>query len=135
VRALVTGSRAWSDAGAIKRCPESLLAEHGPGITLVHGDCRGADRVAAACAADLGMTVEAHPADWVTYGRAAGVIRNSEMLASGVDLCLAFHDDLDRSRGTRDMVKKCLSSGVPVKLTSTRDGITVAWFQGRSLSW
>jgi hypothetical protein len=37
-----------------------------------------------------GYQIEAHPADWHRYGRAAGHRRNAEMITLGADGCVAF---------------------------------------------
>ena len=82
-RLLVTGSRTWHDVRAIERVLAVILDRHPEGVLLVHGACpRGADPIAAAYAARTpGYQVEAHPADWHRYGRAAGYRRNAEMIA------------------------------------------------------
>lgn len=60
-----------------------------------------------------------YPADWKTYGRAAGPIRNRQMLTCGQpDLVLAFHDALEISKGTANMVKIARKAGVPVVVIS-----------------
>ena len=47
--------------------------------------------------------------------RAAGPIRNQRMLVEGKpDLVIAFHDDLESSRGTKDMIKRSLKAGIRV---------------------
>jgi YspA, cpYpsA-related SLOG family len=84
-RLLVTGSRTWDDDAVIEHALAAVLARHPEGVLLVHGACpRRADAIAVACAArTLGFQVEAHPADWHRYGRAAGQRRNAEMVALG----------------------------------------------------
>lgn len=85
------------------------------GLVIVHGGARGADRLAGAWAHDRGVTEEIHPADWAAHGRAAGPIRNAEMLASGVDLVLAFRSP-GESRGTDHMVSIARKAGVGVEV-------------------
>ena len=83
---------------------------------MVHGACpRGADAIAAAYAARTpGYRTEAHPADWVRHGRAAGYRRNAEMIASGADGCAAFIRG--RSPGSTDTVRQARAAGIPVWL-------------------
>ncbi len=71
---LVTGSRTWDEAAVIEHALAVTLARHPTGVLLVHGVCpRGADAFAAAYATrTTGYRIEAHPADWCRYGRAAG---------------------------------------------------------------
>ena len=47
---------------------------------LLHGGARGADRTIGRAAFQLGWLVEVLPADWRRHGRAAGPIRNRELL-------------------------------------------------------
>lgn len=97
---------------AISESPHDLAP-----ITIVEGCARGADSMAERLATMVyGIDLEHHPANWDALGKPAGPIRNTEMLASGIDLCLAFHKDLKRSKGTLDMVEKCLRAGIEVRL-------------------
>lgn len=63
-----------------------------------------------------------HPADWQKYNKAAGPVRNGEMLKlhPDINLVLAFHDDIDSSRGTADMVARAQKADIEVWLTSRR---------------
>ena len=115
---LVCGDRFWQDAHTIRR----VLAGLGPD-TVVHGGAPGADRLAGVVAAGLGLSVRAYPAQWHQYGRAAGPLRNQEMLADArPDLVLAFHRNLARSRGTGDMVRRAQAAGVQVRVFTGKDG-------------
>lgn len=105
-RVLITGSRDWTDELAIIDAITNIAIPPSA-WTLVHGDSRGADRIGASFAAGLGMTVEAHPADWDRYGRSAGFRRNAEMVNLGADVCLAFiRDDSRGATMTADMAEK-----------------------------
>lgn len=64
-------------------------------VTVVHGDCDGVDRIAAAVARKRGWFVEAHPAQGhptVDFGPwpGAGPRRNRHMVLLGADLVLAY---------------------------------------------
>lgn len=78
---------------------------------------------------DHGVLTRHFPAPWERFrkvrgsvGNPAGSIRNRDMLRAamdaGLDLVLAFHDDIAHSRGTRDMVKIARAAQVPVELHS-----------------
>jgi hypothetical protein len=80
---------------------------------VIEGEARGADTIAREEAEKLGLTVERYPADWARYGRAAGPIRNKQMLVEGrPDFVLAFSADIERSRGTRNMVDQAIKAGL-----------------------
>lgn len=74
---LVTGSRYWEDSVHIRQVLESVQEEcsEGSRMILVHGNCRGADRLAATEAQKLGWRVISVPARWHTKDPKTGVIR------------------------------------------------------------
>lgn len=102
MRVIVCGSRNWKNERVMRRQLERLPSN----TCIVEGGCRGADLMAAKIAKELGFEVNEHPARWGQYGKAAGPIRNQEMLDSGgIVLVLAFHEDFARSKGTLHMVE------------------------------
>jgi hypothetical protein len=107
MRFLVTGGRDFNDNAAIV----NALCDLPEDAILIHGDARGADRIAAWYWSGIRQRQsEAYPADWARNGRAAGPIRNQRMLDSGVDLVIAF----DGGTGTADMVSRAKKAGVRV---------------------
>lgn len=106
-RIAVTGGRDFNDAELVRRTLSAIRFSKDD--VLVHGACRGADTLAAEVASRIG-TQEPHPADWKKYGRAAGPIRNREMLSSGVDMLIAFPG----GAGTRNCVMIAEELGIPV---------------------
>lgn len=109
-RIIVTGGRRYRDTATIRRVLEEY--HQTPPPTLVHGGAPGADSEAACVGYLLGWIVEAHPADWQRHGRAAGPIRNQQMVDSGADLVIAFPG----GRGTADMVRRARAAGIPVRV-------------------
>lgn len=118
MRLLVTGDRNWRDAVSVEEALRTFTKEQGYGMnhTLISGDARGADTYADVIGQLFGFTIERYPADWEAHGRAAGPIRNKQMLDSGVDYCIAFHNDLGSSKGTRDMVERVEKAGIPLTI-------------------
>jgi hypothetical protein len=113
MRVLVTGSTSWTDPDPIRR----EFADLPPGTTALHGDCVVVDALAGEVARLLGSTVERWeklPADFRRYGRAAWKGLNERMLASGVNLVIAFHPDWNvqgRARGTRHTMQLAEAAG------------------------
>lgn len=111
-RVLVTGGRDYADYAAVEAALAEFDLDHYIELpVLVHGAARGADSLAAQAAEFLGMPIEAHPANWRKYGKAAGAIRNQEMLDTGVDIVLAFPG----GTGTADMIRRARKAGVEVR--------------------
>ena len=113
VRILITGDRNWSDKKFMKRVLSNYDANN---CVLVHGNCRGADTIAGDVATELGMEVEVYPANWSKYQKAAGPIRNAEMLKTDPHIILVWHDDLARSRGTKSCVTLAKKMGMESRL-------------------
>ncbi len=123
-RILVTGSRDWTDWRVIDRAMSAAFAWLNYGHAtmpfrpvLVHGAARGADTIAAGLARLAHWDVEGYPADWDRHGKAAGPIRNAEMVALGADICLAFPFPRPPGKagtsGTEDCYTRALAAGIP----------------------
>ncbi|MGH9283644.1 MAG: DUF2493 domain-containing protein, partial [Acidimicrobiales bacterium] len=114
-RILVTGSRTWTDNAPIRMALETWRRQL-PGAVLVHGDARGADRIAAAIWCSWGLPTEAHPADWARHGRAGGHVRNRAMVALGATVCLAFIHNY--SPGASACAALAEAAGIPTHRTT-----------------
>lgn len=118
---VVCGSRNWGAYEPIHNRLSALPGEH-EGITIIHGACSrkvagrevSADMLADKAARELGFTVDRHPADWMKYGRGAGMIRNRAMLDLGPDLVLAFQHN--GSPGTADTIREARRRGIDVEV-------------------
>lgn len=110
MRILVCGSRHFNDCFILKEVLEKLEIK-----TIIHGDARGADRLAGGYARTWGIEEVKFPADWEKYGKAAGPIRNQQMLEEGKpDMVIAFL--APNSRGTKDMISRAEKANIPVKI-------------------
>lgn len=112
MKVLVCGDRNWNDPKLIKLRLKKLSRN----TIIIHGAARGADTLAGIAAKELGMEVIEFPAKWNIYGIAAGPIRNQQMLEQNPDLVIAFHDDIDSSKGTKDMMNRAKRKGIPTEL-------------------
>jgi YspA, cpYpsA-related SLOG family len=103
-RVLFCGGRDYTDRATIKAWLSKVQKQGYD--TLIEGEARGADTIAREEAEKMGFTVLKFPADWTKYHRAAGPIRNRQMLIEGKpELVVAFHDVLSNSKGTKNMVE------------------------------
>lgn len=106
---LICGDRHWNDFKTI----ESYLSSLPKDSVIVEGGCRGADAISGYLARKRGMTVFEEKAEWFKYGAAAGPIRNQLMLDKHKPaLVVAFHNDIEHSKGTKDMLNRAQKAGV-----------------------
>jgi len=111
MRVLICGARDFDEPEAI----ESLINSLPEGTVVIHGCADGADTMAGIFAKRRGFEVLEFPARWDIHGRAAGPIRNKEMLVDGKpDKVYAFYRNKFMSRGTRNMVHQALKASVSV---------------------
>ncbi len=112
MRVLVSGSRWYSDYQKILSVISSLDID-----LLIAGACRGADTLAVRAARQCGIRYVEYLADWEKFGKSAGPKRNQQMLdMEKPDLLLVFHDDLARSKGSRDMLFRVVKAGIPYRI-------------------
>lgn len=124
---LVCGDRKWADGKAIF---DELKAEHKKRAiqVVVEGGQNGADKKSKYAAWELGIQVLECEALWQKYGAAAGPIRNQNQLQVALILAgkkenllvLAFHDDLESSKGTKSMVNTARKYGVETRVVGSR---------------
>ena len=99
---LVCGGRDYDDENTLRALLDHVHANRGI-WTILQGGARGADTLAHQWAIARGVRSLTVPAQWDKHGRAAGPIRNQEMLNlinPGYDGVIAFPG----GAGTRNMV-------------------------------
>jgi len=113
MKVLVTGSRVYQDYDKVK---DAILAS-GASI-VVHGNAKGADTLAKHVCLAFGLDERRYPANWDLNKKAAGPIRNQQMLdlehtlEEPIDLVLAF--PVEGSIGTYDMMRRAEKAGIKV---------------------
>ena len=123
MKVVICGDRNWTDKESIRRA----LSMFDSDTVIIHGDngrvhpltgkaYKGADKITGEIAKELGLQVIAVPAKWDRFGRAAGPVRNREMLELKPDLVVAFHHDIEKSKGTKDMVNAARKAGIRTKV-------------------
>jgi hypothetical protein len=98
MKVAVIGSRSFNDYEEVKRILSSLDITE-----LISGGAKGADTLGERYAKENGIPTNIFPPDWKKNGRAAGFIRNGEIVANA-DLIIAFWDG--ESKGTKDSIDK-----------------------------
>jgi hypothetical protein len=94
----VVGSRTFRMHGLIKRCIELF-----GNCVVVSGGAKGVDTYASDAAKELGFETVIIRPEWDKHGRAAGHIRNTEIIGRA-EYVMAFWDGV--SRGTFDSITK-----------------------------
>lgn len=119
MRVLICGGRDFNDTNLfwkrMNEFEEKYSFDERQPNTIIEGGANGADAMAARYAAHCGWLLETFPADWKTHGRAAGPIRNKQMLVEGKpELVIAFL--AANSKGTANMIKQAKEAGIPVEI-------------------
>lgn len=120
VRIIVCGGRHFNDYDRMKDEIDNIITclkkRYVKSIEIVSGHCAGADQLGEKYAEECGYPCKVFPANWERYGRAAGPIRNSEMVKyaseAEVPVVVAFRSA--KTRGTNDTVKKATQKGFKV---------------------
>jgi hypothetical protein len=83
---LVTGGRDYTDYETVEEPIRFLVGFYGDDLRMLHGGARGADSLAQRAIEKYEITHKVFPADWKTHPKAAGPIRNVQMV-DYLDFC------------------------------------------------
>jgi len=102
MKLVVSGSRDCTDYGTIWKHLNLAINKNDITEVLI-GDCKGVDSITKSLMEKYytKIPVRVFKADWNKHGKAAGPIRNAEMMAEG-DILLAF--PTSDSKGTRNCI-------------------------------
>lgn len=112
MKIVVCGSHKWLNCDIIRK---KLLMLDSNDI-IIEGGCGGADSLSRNVALDIGLEVVEFPAAWKKYGKSAGPKRNIKMLDTKPDLVIAFHDDIENSKGTKHIICEAKKRGIKVEI-------------------
>jgi hypothetical protein len=110
MRVIIAGSRTLSDPMEVFKAVHEAQF---PITVILTGGCQGVDKMVEDLAKGGGVPCEVYPADWKQYGKAAGPIRNGEMVAKAEAL-IAVRDLGSESFGTLDIIHQARTAGLPV---------------------
>ena len=117
MRVLIFGSRTFDDRESLYR----IMDDHDRNkkiSVVIEGEAPGADTLGREWAKARGIKVEKFPADWERYGKAAGPIRNRQMISEGKpDMAVGFVDKpLMYTKGSKNMHDQLVSTDIPVDI-------------------
>lgn len=120
-RVIIAGSRKFNDYQKMLEVLDNLgihLIDTIDPVEIVSGHASGADALGERFAKSYGYSLKIFPADWSTYGKAAGPIRNEEMAkyAAEADRGILVAFPVGESRGTRNMIKLAKQYGLEVEV-------------------
>lgn len=121
IRIIIAGSRKFNDyikmLNKLDELGIHLLATMDD-IEIVSGHASGADTLGEKFAKAYNYPLKIFPADWNTYGKAAGPIRNEQMVKYAAEanrgILVAF--PIGESKGTRNMIKLAKQYGLEVNV-------------------
>jgi hypothetical protein len=117
VHLAVVGSRAFTNQEVVFYFLEAYHQVFGDNLTIVSGGCpSGPDHFAELFAKQNNVPIILYPADWDIHGKAAGFIRNSDIV-NRCDEVIAFWDR--KSNGTRDTIRKAEKQNKEVIIVDT----------------
>ena len=114
-KVIVAGCRNYTDYPQarefIDNCIRNIRKEYT--LVFISGGCKGADALGERYALENGFKIERYNAMWDKYGKAAGPLRNKQMVLL-CDYIICFWDG--KSRGTKSTIKFAIQMGKPIKI-------------------
>ena len=111
MKVLICGSRHVEDTVDNMLVVEEAMTLYCPNINeVIHGGAAGIDDIAGQIATGRELKVTCFAANWGKYGKAAGPIRNQQMIDQKPDLVLAFIGP--KSKGTKDTIQRAKRAGI-----------------------
>ena len=128
VRIIICGSREFNDYAKLCRVMDNIgihSIANNDYVEIISGHARGADMVGEKFANQYGYPLKVFPADWNTYGKSAGMIRNRQMAdyAAQADEAIVVAFPIGASRGTRNMIDTSRKHGFDVYVIEENDDV------------
>lgn len=115
---IVAGSRTFDDYKLLCEKLDKVFEKVKP-TAILCGEARGADALGKKYAQAHGIPVLSFPADWDTYGKQAGYLRNEKM-AENADALVAFWNG--SSAGTKHMITIAKKKGLRTRIINYEGG-------------
>ena len=112
-KVIIAGSRGFTDYDLLTQTVDNLLTNIKDNIEIVSGTANGADKLGERYAENRCLDVKKFPANWDTYGKRAGYLRNEQM-AKYADALIAFWDG--KSKGTNHMIELAENNHLKIRV-------------------
>lgn len=109
-RILVCGGRDFTNRDFVFSTLDAFRLVYPTISIVIEGGARGADALAKEWAIHRGLSLTTYKADWGQHGKAAGHIRNKQMLVEGKPDCVVAFPG---GAGTRNMIGQARAAGIP----------------------
>lgn len=109
----VVGSRQFSDKPCVENIIAILAERWGGDLKVISGGAGGVDSWARDYCIGNGIWFEEFPADWNSYGKRAGFLRNQQMIEMSQGV-VAFWDG--KSKGTKLTIDLALQHRKPLEV-------------------
>lgn len=110
INCIIAGGRDFTNYDSLKKAMATVKFGNND-VTIISGTARGADSLGERYASENKLEIKRFPANWNKYGKAAGPIRNKEMLEQA-NCVICFWDG--KSRGTKNMIEITKEAGKPI---------------------
>jgi len=120
-KVIIAGTRDFNDYEYAEPLIDKILSNKSQThkILIVCGMARGADLIGKEYGENKNYEVLKYPADWDSFGKSAGYIRNKEM-ANNADALIVFWDGA--SKGTLNMINIAKEKGLKVVIINYLKG-------------
>ncbi len=109
MKTAIIGSRQITNYDLLKHATKGLTI-----TAIISGGANGVDKMAERYAHENGLPLTVLPADWASYGKQAGMIRNLEIVKQA-DQLIALWDG--QSKGTAATIKMAKKAEKPIIIT------------------
>lgn len=103
----IVGYRKFTDWALFKNTMEEFIVRYGIPTMVVSGGATGADAMAEKWAKGHAIPIQILRPDWKKYGKAAGILRNTDIVAACTHV-VAFPSQ--KGKGTQDTIRKAIAA-------------------------
>lgn len=112
MKVIIAGGRDFDNYFLLCQKVDKILSRQSE-IEIISGTAKGADKLGERYAEERGYKIKRFPADWGTFGNAAGYRRNEEM-GEYADALIVFWNR--KSKGTKHMIDIAIKQDLMIRI-------------------